>query len=249
MKMQIALPLLILFFCNLNSFASTAASDIKKEIHLWKRNGHSEIQIEFYRPSPHSFNLIFDLSLVLLRNSGWTTDIVIKHLVRVEKIYAQCSIGLRNIKIVTTNPPKGILDYPTIKGNEASSLALKTPIMAKPVLYFVRKIKEQTAAIAGAPFYVGNDSPVVNTAWFSSYLNEPSYSMIRGILENGQTQIFYRDPSYDVVAHELAHILGNLPHFEGNEQNLLSGVALLLNDYLTPEQCLKIKMSPLIKQL
>ncbi len=52
-----------------------------------------------------------------------------------------------------------------------------------------------------------------------------------------------RHPEYEILAHELGHMLGGLTHLTGDEKNLMAGYIANQSADLTQDQCLKIRSS------
>lgn len=236
------LCLLLLVF----SAFTYAKSDAEKKI--WRKVGLevNSIMNQSYQRLPESY-YYFDLTSVIFTEAGWTTELVESHFSKTNEIFKQCGIQIRNVKTVSVQAAKKFsLSISTPKDPMFSALVAKVNPQKNLHLFWIKNVNERSMAIAGAEFYMGKNHVALNTILVSAEVESPNYWIIRDMNEAGQVLIYRRDSAYDVLAHELTHILANSPHVE--EKNLLAGDALKLNGALTPEQCLRIQSYPLVKR-
>lgn len=239
---------------------SLTAQAADPEVKKWKRAGFtnaefSMVNVPIAKPEIQATHLL-DLSIVLFRNSGWTKAVIEAHLKRTNEIYTQCGIRLGEIKYIETDAYRGKLDI-----NERWSalgddylISKATPIEERPIIYLMRSIlpkRGTEGAFANIPnFWVELEPVVQNTIWLSNIINSESYGSYRDMDVDGKSYLKTRDPSYNVVAHEIAHLLGNMGHeTEIKEKNLLNGDSDSLNDQLLPRQCESFKKSPLLRKI
>ena len=215
------------------------ANIVSTEEKLWKDHGFDNAQIsmldltEFYTDSKHRFTHYFDLTVVNLRGSGWTKAFIKSAVLRTAEIYAQCSVMINKIKYVEVDPPLGILDI-TIDVNDALLCNL-LPIENRPVLFYIRS--ETSGQFSGYARRKGkSEPPLTGTAYISIDVLRPEF-------------IELREKGYCTTAHELAHLLCDESHIEGNDYNILSNYYNKANSKITLEQCNKIKQSDLVMEL
>lgn len=207
------------------------------ETQKWAAAGFGDPQITSINLSPaNALNKTFthklNLSLVMFRNTGWTSELIQTHLRQVGEIYAQCGIALGTAKLVIVNPPNNWIDITLSRDNQIAEM---TPNMSKPTLYFVRSSQEGDAAYAWNKDNCDNESRC-DTAWITNDVNAPS-----------RRQLF--SDKYNSVAHELAHILGNCDHVTDGSANLLGNTVDKLNGTILPQQCNEFKKHKSVRKL
>ena len=193
----------------------------------WTHNGYRDPQaynIEVSRTAGVKYTHSIDLSVVVFKNAGWNNlQLVADHFQRVSDIYNKCQIKIGDISMVMVDAGTNVLSE-----GETEYLAKRTPAyFGRPTLYFATKVSDKHDAYAWSGDVGCDGFPArCNTAWISSIVNANRYKSIR-------------DPDYSVVAHELAHILGDYDHVEG-KKNIL-GTFEFGDDSITAEQCKKFK--------
>lgn len=188
-----------------------------------------------------------NLTVVLLRGSGWTPEQAREHLAKTERIYAACGIRLGRSEVREADPEgpvdvdwqscgTGILEQ-GIRGRDLALAEALPPSTPRPVVFLVRSnVHNGSSAYACPRFAVGSRSPLLDTAWITAKVHSRSYEEI----------VDRVDPDYDPIAHELAHLLGNRGHNSDSEPNLLHDDLDKRTSALLPEQCAAFSRSPLL---
>lgn len=178
--------------------------------------GFSETEIQEIPSSTHFFQSV-PLTLLRFRGSHWDEQGLRERIQRTEEIFSQCELSFNPIRVITvtsatipvidTDHPGDFLPYEDLLNKGA---------IATPFLILVDRFKgtNYDGGYSARESNVGKNSPIANTgALFSAYANAPSRSTPLS-----------EDPvlgSYEVMAHELAHLLFDKPHLPG-EGNILS---------------------------
>lgn len=203
----------------------------------WLQAGFGNPSIEITSPPSTSPDTAYTHSLsmtfVMFRNSGWTKERVNAQLARASQVYKQCGIKLADVKFVIADAPGGIVDVGYSNGYD-ERIANLTPATKKPTVYFMRSNPEGQVAYS---WDSGVEKPTAarfNTTWMTDDIDKSYRTM--------------HDPTYNVLAHELGHILCGCKHIPGDEKNLMAGRIDLLNDKLKSEQCETFKKSTLLKR-
>lgn len=210
------------------------------ELEKWSLAGFENPTIDLIEPkltaayTKKKFTHEVKLTMVLLRNSGWSQKNMQQRLTRVAEVYSQCGIRIARSKLVTVDAPNGWVDIDYKNEQRDLKIASMIPATEKPIIYYVR------SNIEGSNAYAWNQSsnrpaPLTNTAWITSIVNKPAYTETR-------------DHSYSPDAHELGHILGNCGHNDLSS-NFLASEVILLNDKILPDQCESLKKNNLVKAL
>lgn len=212
----------------------------------WKKNRFGNPKIEYLDLSqsyagaePSLFTHEMDLTIVLFRKSGWKIDQIQARLELLTKVYSQCGVKISKAKLVQANAPHGWIDMDGchyFEGNRTFKLAALTPPTEKPVLYYVRSTTDESPACAGPLFNVGEDSPMLNTAWMTTLLNEDP------------TQP-WNFPQFSDEAHELGHVLLNMSHVFKGPPNIMAGDAKIMSLDLTPSQCETMRKNELVRKI
>jgi len=230
------------------------------ETKMWKRAGFANPEfssLEIPAADPQigiPITHVLDATIVMFRNSGWTRSQIEAHLKRTNEIYAQCGIRLGDIKLVETEAYQGKIDINDRWNYEGDDLkiASATPLENRPVIYLMRRIMQVEGGYTNFEhFGFSERNPkVANTIWLASIINTEDYYYYHTSDDTGRNYLLRRDPSYNVVAHELAHLLADMGHETTiTEKNLLNGSASEVNDHLLPRQCEKFKANPLMRKL
>jgi len=245
----------------------TAATKLDPEARMWKRAGFLNPIITtlsipaapitdttLTQPITH----VLDTTLVMFRNTGWTQTQVEAHLKRTNEIYAQCGIQLGTVKLVESDAYQGRLDinqrWTGMDDDDDRIISKATPIAERPVIYLMRDIlprsHRETAYTNYHDFKDTFPLTVRDTIWISSFIESDQYPIFHTVDQEGRNILATRDPSYDVFAHELAHLLGNMGHeMNIKEKNLLNGSPSEVNGNLIPRQCELFKKNPLLRKI
>jgi hypothetical protein len=216
------------------SFNSTT-----NEIDQWLSAGFWRPEIKVINASPSiapegTFTHKLNMTLVLFRNTGWTEDRVKAQVSRASEIYKQCGIELSEVKLVIANAPSGIIDV-SYNNRDDERISRSTPESKKPIVYFVRSNAEGQTAYSWGASVEKPSRARFNTIWMTDDIDK-SYKEVH-------------DPSYNVLAHEIGHILCGCSHFPGDEKNLMAGKINLLNDRLNQTQCEVFQKSSLVEKI
>ena len=149
------------------------------------------------------------MTIVMESKSSWTVDDTRAMVDRANVILSQCQISL-------VEGPQSVIyfgslamDYDSIGIANEYYKQFKTPL-----LFLI----EATQYNGSAGWTPGN-----KYLFISSYSRSDDYQKIR-------------NPDYEILAHELGHMLGNLKHLSDG-QNLMSGYIANQTARLTKEQC------------
>lgn len=158
---------------------------------------------------------ILPMTVLIESRSTWNKANVSRMVRRANNLLAQCQISL-----VIELPWEIFLgtlamDYDSIAVANKIYSEAKTPVL------FLIEARQYNGSAGWAP---GS-----NYLFISSYSLSDEYKKLR-------------DPEYEILAHELGHMLGGLQHL-AVEKNLMSGYVSLQSSNLTAEQCLEIRKS------
>lgn len=210
--------------------------------------------LDFYRDQIQTYTHEAPLSIHISNESNWTKEIVQEHLEEAARIYAQCGVKLSVKSSQNINAPEEV--YFDLEGYDSqddtrpkeSALELvKNHSTKKHInLYFIHSFDPyyySVSATAVPKIRVKQiDQKIAeNTAWIT---NKVQYDRQFTQAEGGFA------PDYNVLAHELGHILLNSDHVTDHSvHNLMHESMYSLNGRLTKSQCKKIKESPLLVKL
>lgn len=169
------------------------------------------------------------LDLIVLKDSAWGPETVYPHVDRAGEIFARCGIRFNPVRLSYAEAPRFERHAPHDQELAEKVLAQHS----KPALFF---FEGEGSEAFGEDFSPSAPRRVLEyTGWIASHINTPGY-------------VAARKPTYDTVAHELAHLLCNCGHTPAGQLNLLSGQAEFVNDEITPEQCEQFRASPLAQR-
>lgn len=226
------------------------ALDIESINSKLKSNGFSNPQTTLIKGSELYSSLnyskaqnFFNLSLVLIRGTNWTTEQVHEHLREVARTYVQpnCQIYLKEVYLVEVDPYKGFLDIDWSSIYLAPSNARDVQIakqipeeLPRPVAVFMRSSAQGSSAWANPKHRIRPEiKPLLNFTFVMSMVNTNSYKA--KVPEN-----------YNPLAHELAHLFVDVGHNDFAEPNILSDDFAKINDVLLPEQCQRVLKSEMV---
>lgn len=239
------------------------AAKLSPEEKKWKRAGFEDPIISTVSaPRAESSTAVthaFDLTVVMFRGTGWTYPQVEPHFKRINEIYAQCGIRLEEVKVVESDAYRGLLDVRTPWAGEDLTIAKAVPRgVERPAMFLMRDLPSQMSAYAGIPSYALQElDPAIHDMIFvSDYVNSPDWPYYQDGDVSGRVYRSKIDPSYEVFAHEIAHLLANAGHelpgqngIAKDEKNLLMGEKSGVSDRLLPRQCEAFKSNPLLREL
>ena len=186
-------------------------------------------------------------TFLFFRGTSWSHDQVMAHLLEIARIYNTdaCRILIKKVTLVETDPYKGLtdVDWATVyvhsgepTGHDLEIAKAIPQTAARPVVVLMQSSYQMYTAYAGVKAAVENDfrAPLLNTAWVMAQVNDPLY-------------ISRIPKGYDPIAHELAHLFGNMPfHNNLDEPNILHDDFNKVNDKILPEQCEEFKKSEMV---
>ncbi len=210
--------------------------------------------VKFYSDKYRVYTHEFNLELLYLNESKWTPRIIQEHLEEAAAVYAQCGVKLN------TKQPQAIAGNPEVWFDlegysddedeipEGSTLHYSAKYPAKEAIrvFFIHSfdpVYAKISATAVPPLRVtqADQKVALNSIWIT---NQIEYDRGFGPEEGGYPA------GYNVLAHELGHVLMNTNHVNDySVHNLMHESMYSLNSDLTLEQCEKIKTSKLVRPI
>jgi hypothetical protein len=158
---------------------------------------------------------LLPMAVVIESRSSWTAENTNSMVQRANKILSQCHISLIESPQTVIYFGSLAMDYDSIGIANEFYLKFKTPIL------FLVEATQYNGSAGWAP---GSKFVFV-----SSYSLSDDYKKLR-------------DPDYEILAHELGHMLGGLQHLS-DEQNLMAGYIANQTAQLTKAQCNQMRSS------
>ncbi len=192
---------------------------------------------KFYRGGNYRFTHSFDLTLVMLRGTGWSKSSILKRIKKTALIYAQYGLRIDRLELVIADAPSGVIDF-WQPGGEDFEIARLTPTKKRPVIYYIRAVPKLNAySWLNNNVSTAVPKPLQQTVWISlasdMRLNKRRYRA-----------------NYATEAHELGHVFLDSPeHTAPGILNLMSEAPETADDSLTPKQIAAMKKHPLMKKL
>ncbi len=178
------------------------------------------------------------ISAVIFKNSGWEIDEIKNRFLIATQILQQCKVHINSVNIIHTEAPNktGIIRHHRTcynpEPNGEHFITNQLPYLPGIRAFFINKF---IIGPAGTAFNLKRaaNTPIENTIWLAkNHLNNnPAHAL------------------YEIVAHELGHILLNEGHTNNDQPNLMSAKPSKLNNELNDLQCNKIRQSPLVYKL
>ncbi|MGE4133772.1 MAG: hypothetical protein AB7F86_19195 [Bdellovibrionales bacterium] len=193
------------------------------------------------------------LKIYNLSPANWSRQDLRFQLSEVNRIFAQCGVQVDQITldtIETADLNRKNWDVPDILKMVDTLIGWREFDQSVVTLFFVQGVvgrldKLTSTGIAFHPAWTRAPKDVENfadlnvymangTAWITAQIKNPEYQSWVG-------------PGYNTTAHEIAHVVLDSGHVEGQEvSNLLSGHRGR-NDKLTETQCLRMRQSRYVK--
>ncbi len=182
------------------------------------------------------------ISVVVFKNTSWKNLEVIKQVDSAAKVLNQCGLRLNKAHLINVEAPnktaiirrhRACFD-PEPDGHHHITNTI--PYLPGIRIFYIKRFIIGPEAFAAAD-YTSINTPAENTIW----LQPRSPDAIPAF-----------DPNYQVLAHEIGHILLNSGHIKDkgeNIPNLMSGKPSLLNNELTFEQCELLRSHRLVKKI
>jgi hypothetical protein len=181
-------------------------------------------------PDDSPAHYVFPLNLYYQSSTGWTPENIEPHLKRVQAIFLHCDMTASPIRFIPLNLPPSHTEFGAPLDQEIAQMA--SPL-AKPAIFFLGG--SSTPQAYGDEFAEGSPRSILTwTAWISPLIHTSLSPLV--------------SPSYDSVAHEVAHILCNCGHRDVPEKNLLSERIEFRSAELTTTQCEKFRESAFVKR-
>lgn len=213
-----------------------------------------KLQAQTLMPLAENYEL--KLKLINLSQSLWTNAEIQKNVRRTSEILAQCGVKLSVAEISQEKSfnPELMFDLEgyssetdTLEPNGALSLANKYPAQSGVVRVFLfdqfdSSFGSITATSMPKTRITQKDQQgALNSVWLT---HESERQLGFSVQEGGY------QPDYNIMAHELGHLLLDDSHFtDALNFNLMHESASLLNSRLTLAQCQRIVKSELVKPI
>ena len=198
---------------------------------------------EIYPEGAPGFEASLAMTLVALDKSNWTEARVLRQARKSAQILAACEIELRDVRLARVRGPRGRDDVDLETMYEGSEMpadvvdwSARVPASNPwPVVFFVgRLLGDKAVARAYRRGAVEPEDlpryPYMNTAWIAYRAHWTER----------------RDARYSSLAHELAHILCECGHEEGDEPHLLEGHRNQLSSRILDKHCGRMRASSLL---
>lgn len=194
------------------------------------------------------------ITIVAIREGGWTAEIVESRFMDVAAVYAQCGVRFNDVLIVEAGSPTGSGRF-VYKREESMSpkgfgtIAGLAPRHGAAVMFYVDRFEDNVGQPGTSrPRFQYGEASEAGTVWLTSIIRSEHHG-----------------DHYNVDAHELTHVLADYPHStrmirrrpgasEGKKQppgeepfrggDLMAGNPIVRTNTLTPELCGKIKENP-----
>lgn len=181
--------------------------------------------------SHYQFETNFPLNIVILDQNKWTKTEVIERIRRTEDIYATCDTSFSPINIAIEHRPDiSSIDYTE---KEDLNLLLELSLEMRPLIFFMNK---NTAALSYPAWAWIDDSKVED---FRKRVGYVFYPWKR--VERIDLALFAGITTYEVLAHELGHILLNHGKHLEEPDNIMSKKSAPMGNQLNQEQCEVLK--------
>jgi hypothetical protein len=238
--------------------AQTTSSDATKiESAIWKNAGFLNVEISntFFSPENKitSYNHQFDVTAVVFRNAGWNKNEVVESFRGVSKLYSECGILLRRLKLIMTDAPNGVVEvsYFTESKRSAFKLNLMSPQSSKPVFYFMKKLDPLPWAfsyIEGTP----EAKELLNPTDSMEFKKAVGSSFVSSAIKTSWYKDHFGDPVQFAISHELGHILGVKNHVmktDPEAASIMGGAISKMAEKILPLQCKVFKSSSILKKI
>ena len=184
------------------------------------------------------------LTVVLLEKTNWTEARALRQLRRTAAIFAPCGIALGDVQLARGRGPDGRHDvdmsalYPgaDLPADVVDFARRAAPDAAWPRIFLVGRLLGDTVlARSYQQGAVANEDsrlfPYMNTAWiaYRAHWDEAA------------------GKEYSSLAHELAHVLCQCGHTGGDRRHLLHEKRNFLGAEVLEEDCIKMRLSPLLQ--
>lgn len=193
----------------------------------------SDLSMEaIHGPESRALDYRFPLRVVVVEDSGWAVAEVHERIKDAAQVLTQCNLGISQARISLVRAPAYLRKPSSPFAQEAVALARSLDESARPIVYFVDSPRDGGSTAFAARLSVMRslalDPALRDSVWITHALK---------LTEQTRSFASYYFPSHDVLAHELAHVLGDLEHIHPTRANLMHHSAVYLDNSLTDAQC------------
>jgi hypothetical protein len=197
------------------------------------------------------------LSVIVFRDpkekpDRWTLELVKADILRTAQIYNNCGLKFTKVNLILTDSPLGQLEVDgpsafTATHTDVRLSELLPKEISYPVAFYVGK-----ALNSSVGYENGSTAYAYNKSFVQSAVGKNRDSMIgmlfmTSTLNSAEYKKTPRDPTYNVLAHELGHILSNSGHVF--DSNLMSADPKKVNGTPPKWLCTDLKESPFVQVL
>lgn len=182
-----------------------------------------------------ALNYEFSLHAVVLAGAGWHIEEVAARIKGAAGILRQCGVSIYNADITLISAPDNMRNFASPFTDAAVELAQRFSSPTTPVIYFVDSVRDGDIAFAArytVVKHLGLHPALQDSIWITQALKRS---------EEARNYMRYYFSAHDVVAHEIAHFLGDLGHVHPTRPNLMHQSVAYLNNSLTRAQCRAIR--------
>ena len=251
--------LFFIFLICIGQFAcgQIAASGNQIESAIWKNAGFLNVEISTVPFTPENkmtkYSRQLDVTAIVFRNAGWNKKEVIQSFKGVAKLYSECGILLRKLKLIETDAPNGVVEvsYFTESKRSAFKLNLMSPQVSKPVFYFMKKLDPLPWAfsyIEGTP----EANELLNPTDSMEFKKAVGSSFVSSAIKTSWYKEHFDDPVQFAISHELGHILGIKNHVmktDPEEASIMGGAISKMAEKILVPQCQVFKSSTILKKM
>ena len=199
-----------------------------------------------------SENLPYDSSLnfVHFPNTQWKRSQAISYMKGLSEVYAQCGIKFSSVKLYTVASPVFRPEIEKYKQDSEFAIAAmsdQTDDIPRPAVYLIDSLTDSGEPTGQEPFakawyndFVDNVTrthlSLVDTVWFPVFVNSSEFTGIR---------------QYNVLAHELAHVLtlDGLHNTNPIANLMIQYISKRRNNHILPETCEAMRANKHVKKL
>lgn len=180
----------------------------------------------------------------ILKGSKWDKKTIVSELGKVNKIFSQCKIQIKDIKLMNSEIASSFSAISEVKKAAIAFEKNKLKKRKEVVLLFSRTITGGLREMGGEK--TGGFSFNHASQEYASK-EELALENVIVLLDIAHTEEYkiQRNSEYSPIAHELGHVFLNDGHVD--VANLMASELNLVNAELTSEQCENLKNSDLIK--
>lgn len=240
----------LIFFISCFFFFSAvlkAGSRTDTKAAIWEKNGFTNYQVDEFSAKELGLNAselyTIKLEVLYIKGSGWNLAEVKNYISNGFKVLSQCKVGIKSVRFHGVDSFKkslGVAKHPEEDANAISvvNLIKNLPVESNTVrAIFLDNFTDSEST--GKSYGFWHEDPINGEAyihtklpgsvWFAKRIKEKAYQQRQKALP------------YDVVAHELMHVLTSLPlHVDPSKYppNILSTfLSKTRSNYILPKHC------------